>query len=196
MSFLRVRLHVRPSEVHSHRPGGHDHPKRTRLWPEKLHRGQEKSESASCHHVPRHQPRAQQHQPAGRTRPREPRTEGSALSSSDYVCVFVCVCLPHSCCVTLRSCTTATSPNWSSSPGGCWSRWTGPARFSRPSSWTSLSAPGTETASGSRTDRAGESLPDHDPRITLGLLLGPLSDLLRCVPPVCSASGRSGRSAA
>lgn len=91
MSFLRVRLHVRPSEVHSHRPGGHDHPKRTRLWPEKLHRGQEKSESASCHHVPRHQPRAQQHQPAGRTRPREPRTEGSALSSSDYVRVCLCV---------------------------------------------------------------------------------------------------------
>lgn len=64
-----------------------------------------------------------------------------------------------------------TSLNWSSSPGGCWSRWTGPARFSRPSSWSSLSAPGTETASGSRTIRTGEPLPEQDPWASLGLLL-------------------------
>lgn len=56
----------------------------------------------------------------------------------------------------------------------------GPARFSRPSSWTSLSAPGTETASGSRTDRTGESLPDQDPRSTVGLLRLPLADRRMC----------------
>lgn len=66
MSFLHERLHVRTPKVHPDRSGGHDHPKRKRLRPPKLHWSQTNSGSAPRQDVWRHKSWVQQHQPTGK----------------------------------------------------------------------------------------------------------------------------------
>lgn len=80
--------------------------------------------------------------------PNQSRRQGNRLTQ-------VVLWRPNSCCAPLQNFIMETCQSWSSSLVAFWSLSAALVRCSQPSSWTSLSASGTGTVSGSRTDRTG-----------------------------------------